>query len=264
MRFLKVKIILGFLFFTLLLIVALNWKFATQELHAISDFTVSNFSERDQLSFTETKVSDVSVPVVITQPKASKINSQLERRYKTLSDNDNYPTLESRLQAMSERTHKTYEPEAVLDAMADRNAWNQLVNPPKTMPLTEIELHDGREFVAVDRLKIETLLPGDSLSLPVVQRHTTFEINIVSVDKNPNGSITWQGEIKRNDESYFVEITQSENITLAGISTPDGNFALQANGGEGWLAATDTLFKRNQHVSDAVTPPDFMSPPVSQ
>lgn len=211
-------------------------------------------------------ITEASTHSAVDKPAKipSKINAQLERRYKTLSDNANYPTLESRLQAMSERTNKTYEPEAVLNAMAERNAWAQTGTPPKTIPMKDIELQDGREFIAVNQLKIETLMPGDSLSLPVAQKHAVFDINIVSVDKNPNGSFTWHGEIKRNNESYFVEITQSEHLTLAGISTPDGNFALQANGGEGWLATTDTLFKRDEHVSDALIPPDTISPPSSQ
>lgn len=209
-------------------------------------------------------MTEVPMPAATTHSTTSKVNAQHESRYKTLSDNPNYPTLESRLQAMNERGNKVYEPESVLDALAEPSAWKQTKTPPKTIPLKDVELNDGREFIAVNPLKIETLLPGDSLSLPITQKHTSFDISIVSVDKNPNGSFTWHGEIKRNNESYFVEITQSENITLAGISTPDGNFALQANTGEGWLATTDTLFKRDEHVSDALIPPDTVSPPSSQ
>ncbi|MES2825431.1 MAG: hypothetical protein V4732_17660 [Pseudomonadota bacterium] len=222
----------------------------------------------EDVSQHQTEILNQSTPVVsesnpstlsekttsLMQLTTAQKNIGLESRYQQLSDNENYPTLESRVAAMNDRNKKTYEPEAVLDAMATPSIWAQTTLPPKNMHLNENELNDGREFVAINRLKIESLMPGDSLPLPVAQMHAEFDINIVSVDENPNGSFTWHGEIKRDNEIYFVDITQSEKLTLAGLSTPNGNFALQANGDEGWLAATDTLFKRNENISDALIP----------
>ncbi|WP_308366350.1 MULTISPECIES: hypothetical protein [unclassified Microbulbifer] len=180
----------------------------------------------------------------------------LQARYAEVSNNPDYPQLEARLEAMQERQPgRSFDPEKVVETMARTEAWERVATHPDDLPLTSEQKFDGREFIHFNPLRIETLMPGDTLKIPVWQLGTNFEMRVDYAETHKNGSVTWHGHLENYNESHRVVITVGEGLSLAGIDTPNGHYVLQAHGESGWIASSETLFKRNEHETDMVTPP---------
>ena len=188
----------------------------------------------------------------------NKLESELdlEQRYAEISNNEDYPTLEGRVSAMSERrSGLAFTQNEVLDAM-EGDPWEEVDEVPGALVLTEEDKTDGREFIKFNPLKIESLMPGDTLKMPISQLGEEYQVQIENVITNEGGSLTWEGKLLNDPEGNKVIITQSEKITVAGISTGQGHYALQAHNGVGWIASSQTLFKQNPNESDAIEVPD--------
>lgn len=182
--------------------------------------------------------------------------ADLQARYAEVSNNPDYPQLEARLEAMQERRPgRSFDPQKVLAAMARTEAWERVETHPDDLPLTPEQKYDGREFIRFDPLRIETLMPGDTLEIPVWQLGTHFEMRVDYAETHKNGSATWHGHLENYNETHRVVITVGEGLSLAGIDTPSGHYVLQAHGESGWIASSETLFKRNEDETDMVIPP---------
>ena len=182
---------------------------------------------------------------------------ELQERYADLSNNINYPDLQTRLDAMHQRhAGKKYSAREVVDALVKGDAWEELEEIPTTLPLSQEDLHDGREFIRFNQLRIETLMPGDILELPIAQLGTRFFMEIDNTKIHDNGSVSINGELKDFDEEFRVTMTVGENLSLAGIDTPNGHYVLQAHGDIGWIASSQTLFKPDLSQADVILPPE--------
>ncbi|MBB3061170.1 hypothetical protein [Microbulbifer rhizosphaerae] len=181
--------------------------------------------------------------------------ADLQARYAEVSDNPDYPQLEARMEAMQERhPGRSFDPEKVVETMARTEAWERVATHPDDLPLTPEQKYDGREFIHFNPLRIETLMPGDTLQIPVWQLGTHFEMRVDRAETHKNGSVTWHGHLENYNESHRVVITVGEGLSLAGIDTPNGHYVLQAHGESGWIASSETLFKRNEQETDMVIP----------
>ena len=186
---------------------------------------------------------------------------ELQERYADLSNNIDYPDLQTRLDAMHQRhAGKKYSAREVVDALAKGNAWEELEEIPTTLPLSQEDLHDGREFIRFNQLRIETLMPGDVLELPIAQLGTRFFMEIDNTEIHDNGSVSINGELKDFSEEFRVTMTVGKNLSLAGIDTPNGHYVLQAHGDIGWIASSQTLFKPDLSQADVIMPPDEETP----
>src|SRR5690606_37874664 len=101
---------------------------------------------------------------------------------------------------------------------------------------------DGREFVKVDQMKIETLVPGDTLELPVSFESGSMEMIVDNVEVSETGEVTWFGRIKDYEQENQVSITQGETVTIGGITTPNGEYMIESRADAGWIIPTGTLF----------------------
>lgn len=179
-----------------------------------------------------------------------------QERYAEVSDNPDYPQLQSRLEAMRKRRPgKSFDPEQVVKTMARTEAWTRVDTPPADLPLTPAEKYDGREFIRFNPLRIETLMPGDTLEIPIWQLGARFKMRVDYAETHANGSVTWHGHLENVNEPHRVTITVGDGLSLGGIDTPNGHYVLQANGESGWIASSETLFKRNETETDMVVPP---------
>lgn len=181
--------------------------------------------------------------------------SRLEERYAEVSNNPDYPQLQTRLDAMRQRHNKTFEAEEVVDVLAQPEAWVRVDEPPQELPLTPVEKYDGREFIRFNPARVETLMPGDTLEIPVWQLGTRFIMRVDRTETHGNGSVTWHGHLENFNEPHRVTITVGDGLSLGGIDTPNGHYVLQANGESGWIASSETLFKRNEAETDMIIPP---------
>lgn len=177
--------------------------------------------------------------------------------------NPDYPTLAMRLEEMSARRNgRSFDPQAVMEALAAPGAWESAPAPGEKLSLSEEEMQDGREFIRFDRLKLETLVKGDMLELPVNQAGAVFKARITRARGNADGSVTWRGTLMddagpvvgEDGTPYLVTFTSGDKVVSGGVFTPQGHFVIQAVEEQGWLAPSSTLFKPNAKESCALVP----------
>jgi hypothetical protein len=166
-----------------------------------------------------------------------------------------YPRLQERLDVMSERRPGvSFDPAEVDAAMNRQAAWTPKNETPKDLPLTPEELSDGRKFFELDTMKIETLVPGDQVTIAIEENNKTYQMTIDAVENHDYETVSWRGHLDIGDgQSYPVSFTRGKQLTVGGISTPEGEFVLQAHGNTGWVAPSGLLFSR--HV-DPLIPPE--------
>lgn len=166
--------------------------------------------------------------------------------------------LQARLDSIKQRRPGLdYSPEEIAAAVARRTSWNPAENTPADLPLKPEELTDGRQFIQLDTVKIETLMPGDAINVRVAENAKDYEVVIDKVEKHDYNSISWYGHIQGEDgQKYSVSFTRGETLTVGGLDTPDGHYVLQAHGNNGWIASSQLLFKADPKVSDAIHPAD--------
>jgi hypothetical protein len=177
--------------------------------------------------------------------------------------NPDYPTLEMRLDEMSARRNgRTFDPDEVLDALAAPEAWEPAPAPGEKLSLSEEEMKDGREFIRFNRLKLETLVKGDTLELPVNQAGAVFKAKIIRAKGNQDGSVTWRGTLMddagpvvgEDGNPYLVTLTSGDKVVSGGIFSPKGHFVIQGVEDQGWLAPSPTLFKQKEKESCVLVP----------
>lgn len=163
--------------------------------------------------------------------------------------NPDYPTFADRVQeVMARRNGEMFDLRALWDASRQDEGWNALQGMPDAPELSEAERQDGREFIQVNPLKIESLVPGDRVTLPINQIGQRYAIRIDNVRVQSGNAITWMGHLEDVDQDYTVVITRGESLIMAGITTPQGHFEMQARGDQGWIASSATLFKGGDEI----------------
>ena len=155
------------------------------------------------------------------------------------------------------RPHTNFDAATVAAAVARETLWATATSPSKNLPLKPEEFTDGRQFINFDEIKIETLIPGDSLKISIDELKQSYQVIIDRVEQHDYEHISWHGHLDAGDgQSYSVNFTRGENLTVAGLDTPEGSYVLQAHGNNGWIASSGLLFKVDPEVSDVVYPVD--------
>ena len=141
------------------------------------------------------------------------------------------------------------KPEAVLEQMAKETAWKTANEPGAKLhsKLDDDEWHDGREFIEFNGDKIETLVPGDHLKIPMQQTLQEYTMKIEEVEVYDDGNITWRGHLLDYEQHNKASITRGKTLTVGGISTPTGHYTLQAHGDQGWIVNSADLSDAHHH-----------------
>ncbi|MEN0035844.1 MAG: hypothetical protein AAGC78_02200 [Cellvibrio sp.] len=168
------------------------------------------------------------------------------------------PELDERIATIKQRRpNLDFSPQDVAAAVSRTTSWAPTDEVPRELPLEQEEFSDGRQFIDLDTLKIETLVPGDQVNVRVDQNGKDYKVTIDKVEKHDYNSISWHGHIQGDDgQKYSVSFTRGEQLTVGGLDTPDGHYVLQAHGNKGWVASSQLLFKADTSVSDAIHPAD--------
>ena len=190
------------------------------------------------------------------------INQQLVQMSSSSSPIDEQtitPELQERLSAMQQRRpNQIYSQQDVAAAVNRTSSWTSAEDIPRDLPLQPEEFTDGRQFIELDSLKIETLMPGDQLNVRVDENGKDYKVTIDKVEKHDYNSISWHGHIQGDDgQKYSVSFTRGEQLTVGGLDTPDGHYVIQAHGNKGWVASSQLLFKADTSTSDAIHPADI-------
>ena len=197
----------------------------------------------------------VSEPMTATQAAATQAKpAQAE----TNNANPEGVSFDERLAAMQQRRpNQQFDPAAVEAAMQRQTAWAPAEEVPEDLPLQPEEFTDGRQFIELDSLKIETLMPGDAVKVTIDETGEDYNVTVDRVEKHDYNSISWYGHIEGADgQIYSVSFTRGETLTVGGLDTPEGHYVLQAHGNNGWIASSALLFKIDPNVDDAIYPHD--------
>ncbi len=198
----------------------------------------------------------VSEPMKAARPAPSATQTKPTQVASNESENAGDISFEERLTAMQERRpNQHFDPVAVEAAMTRQNAWAPAEEVPEDLPLQPEEFTDGRQFIALDSLKIETLMPGDDVKVTIEETGQDYSVAVDRVEKHDYNSISWYGHIEGADgQTYSVSFTRGEKLTVGGLDTPEGHYVLQAHGNNGWIASSALLFKIDPKVDDAIYP----------
>lgn len=180
----------------------------------------------------------------------------------TAAKKKDYRYMQERLTAMQERRpNMNFDPAEVAAAIERDVAWKPLEEIPKELPLEPEQFKDGREFISLDSLKIETLMPGDRVRIPIKALGKEYEVTVDNVEKHDYNSISWNGHIEGGDgRNYNATFTRGESLTVGGMDTPDGQYELQAHGNKGWIASANLLFKNHVDPIDPSTVDPSLTP----
>lgn len=175
------------------------------------------------------------------------ISSVMESVYRRVNENEQYPNFSDRLEAYNKFfPSRQYSLNDVLRAMRQINAWKPAkLEKTEKLLLKDASRNDGREFISFDRFKVETLLPGDTLKLPIENLDVELTMEVDTIELQQAGSVTWLGHLV-DYPTAEVSITQGEGLTLGAIHFPKEHFAFQVNGDVGWVASSSTLFKESE------------------
>lgn len=207
-------------------------------------------AEKTKTTSHATTSQEQKIKSEIAMPNSSKSTTSLP----TIN-----PELQARIDTINNRRPNfSYSAAEIAAAVERKTSWSSAETAPKDLPLTQEELADGREFIQLDSLKMETLIPGDTINVQVAENAKDYEVIIDKVEKHDYNSISWYGYINGEDgQKYSVSFTRGETLTVGGLDTPDGHYVLQAHGKSGWIASSQLLFKVDPNVQDAIHPADI-------
>ncbi len=212
-----------------------------------------------QLTATITAAPPVTAPTLpagTSQPtQVADDDRNLEAEYDRINTNPDYPSLAMRLtEVSSRRAGQTHTARDLLDALRRQQAWATDDEEVAGHILTAQDRHDGRVFIRIDRSRIEALVAGDELTLPLHQENRNYTLYIDGVEVGEHDEVTWRGHLTDFPADNQVTITQGGRLTLAGITTPSGHYLVEARQGQGWIAASGDLFKQDFSQSDEIYP----------
>ena len=153
--------------------------------------------------------------------------------------------LPERLAAMSlRRGGRAFRPEEVAAALKSDEAWSNDASIAGQLNLSKEEQRDGREFIRVNPIKFEALLPGDELNLTLKQVKADGPLRLVVDRVEGSGeNVTWHGHLKDFGSENQVSFTRGKSLIVGSISVPDKSFAVQIMGDVGWVVDGFTIFK---------------------
>ncbi|WP_196156930.1 hypothetical protein [Reinekea sp. G2M2-21] len=207
--------------------------------------TVSELNRVDVLPLSvaiqpQKTVSSVEAGTPVAEQKEETIDEvlQLEDR------NENYPTVGDRVSTVVARRHgQVYDAVKIWQASQSDTAWKAVHSIPDGLNLSVEQQLDGREFIQIDPLKIESLVQGDRFEIAIAQANQTYLATVEEVRSEDDGrSVTWSGTLQGIDPPNTFSITRGNRLIVAGIATPQALYSLQADGEYGWIVDSATLF----------------------
>ena len=173
--------------------------------------------------------------------------------------NPNYPTLDHRLTEMQARRNgESFDADKVKAALSMNSPWSEDARVMSAFSGQDANQEDGRAFIRYEPLRVEALMPGDELSLPIPQESQEFRMVVETVEAHGDGVVTWRGHLKDFTEQNQVTISQANGNTQMGIFTPDAHYQVEIFGNKGWVVNSGHLFKGGDvviNVTDGVEGP---------
>ena len=137
----------------------------------------------------------------------------LSSAYEEVDSNPRKALLKHRVTAMQQRwPGKTFDEKEVAAAIARPSAWKPASKLPKFLPLKPEEFHDGRQFIEFDPIKLETMMPGDEMTVMIEDMGTAYQVGIDRVEVHGSQRVSWFGHLVGLEQDYRVSFTRGEII----------------------------------------------------
>lgn len=193
------------------------------------------------------------------QPPAAGNEKSPGERYLAVNRNAAYATLDERMAELGKlRPGMQLSAEEVARLMEEPAAWAKGSFPPSDVDTPDERQRPAsdKQYIAFNANKIETLLPGDKLEIPIEAARATYVMTVESVENHGNGDVTWSGSLDDDSGTYPVSFTQNQAaLTVGGVSTPSGHFLLEVRNGKGWILTSRVMGDGGTGEPDFVTPP---------
>jgi hypothetical protein len=216
----------------------------------------SDFQQHPVNSIAVTPIANNTQPTLKTNRAQAKSPAETKivvNEIDYLSMNPEYPTLEYRLEEMkARRDGQDFDADKVRAVLQMASAWREDASVAVNLPVDAVDEDDGRTFIKFEPMKIESLMPGDEMVLPVSQENREFKMLVESVEVHGDGVVTWRGHLKDFTEQNQVMISQANGNTQMGIFTPDAHYQVEVFGTQGWVVNSSKLFKRDLQSRDDV------------
>ncbi len=128
-------------------------------------------------------------------------------------------------------------------------AWG-IVGTPESPPALKLEAEvQYAEQIIVDTKALSNLtigqvvdleLSGSSMVSAVIEKKRVF----------PNGDISWNGHLESEGDDFPVTITIGKQVSFATITTPSGEYTVEAEGDKGWVYENPDM----SHLQDEENP----------
>lgn len=238
---------------------------ATHESHSLP---LTSTESTSPIGLSSPLNSVVSPAAIVASTATSKYTPLEEALMQTPDVNEEYPTFGHRVSEISNRRNgQPVDVVALYAASQLPSAWQTSDTLPDNFPLSEEDRIDGREFITVNPLKIESLVPGDSLDIDIAQINGHFTARIDRVQVQADNNVSWFGHLENVpglEGQTQVYLTRGDNLIVGGITTPDGHFEIEARGTQGWIASGATLFKHGDELVSVDQEALSRTPAVSQ
>ncbi|MBK8972121.1 MAG: hypothetical protein IPM37_12380 [Hahellaceae bacterium] len=192
---------------------------------------------------------------IAASPTTTKTDNMLsiEEILRLPDTNPDYATFGDRVSEINARRNgQETDVTALHKAAQQASAWQPADTVSDQFPLSDDERMDGREFIKVDQLKIESLVAGDTLEINIAQTNGMYVARIDRVESQFGNNVSWFGHLEdvagTEGDITNVTFTRGETLMTAGITTPDGHFEIEARGNEGWISKSANLYKHEDTV----------------
>lgn len=159
--------------------------------------------------------------------------------------------LQSRIKEIKARRPELDIEEKQLIAILSRTtAWAVDSAIADEFDMAEDKKNDGRSFIYFDRMKIETLIAGDTMDIFIPQSNEKHTMIVQKITKNSDDVITWSGVISDLEWGGQVEITQGKSLSYISIFARDMlHYTGEVNGSYGWIASSSELLNLYENKS---------------
>lgn len=167
--------------------------------------------------------------------------------------NPNYGTFKNRVtEVEARRNGKRVDPQQLWEAAQQPNAWKTVSGAADSLNLSDADKNDGRKFIELSPLKLESLVAGDTLEIDMGDAGKALKVKIDGARSEDDGrNVTWTGDSTDANSPYHLTITKGETLVMGGLSTPEGLYQIEVHDGKGWIVSSATLFRKgtDQHIT---------------
>lgn len=163
-------------------------------------------------------------------------------------DNPNFETFHDRfLDIQARRPGMELDPSELYEAMQQPDTWQASAEDASSYDLSDQEKNDGRVFINLSSMKLETMARGDEMKVKIPNTDIDFTATINDVrSDNAGSSVTWEGTSNDPYSNNRITITKGDTLVVGGIFTDNGLYQLEVKDGKGFIVDNATLFRHGQ------------------